>query len=108
MSCGHAGAPEVGVHQGSVLSPLLFIIVLQAITEEFKTGYPWDIYIYIYYFFFCLVGKRTRLSSPPSFTFPAAVAPVSKLLLLVSLQLLLLHAIVAAADGGREKCYPKS
>ena len=27
---------QVGVHQGSVLSPFLFIIVLQAITEEFK------------------------------------------------------------------------
>ncbi|CAI9715052.1 Hypothetical predicted protein [Octopus vulgaris] len=34
---------EVGVHQGSVLSPLLFIIVLQAITEEFKTGCPWEL-----------------------------------------------------------------
>ncbi|WP_347046853.1 RNA-directed DNA polymerase, partial [Escherichia coli] len=34
---------KVGVHQGSVLSPLLFIIVLQAITEEFKTGCPWEL-----------------------------------------------------------------
>ncbi|MCP3657197.1 MAG: hypothetical protein GY766_20280 [Herbaspirillum sp.] len=34
---------QVGVHQGSVLSPLLFIIVLQAITEEFKTGCPWEL-----------------------------------------------------------------
>ena len=28
---------EVGVHQGSVLSPLLFIIVLEALSREFRT-----------------------------------------------------------------------
>ena len=28
----------VGVHQGSVLSPLLFIIVLEALSSEFCTG----------------------------------------------------------------------
>ena len=28
---------KVGVHQGSVLSPLLFIIVLEALTREFCT-----------------------------------------------------------------------
>ena len=28
----------VGVHQGSVLSPLLFIIVLEALSMEFRTG----------------------------------------------------------------------
>ena len=28
---------QVGVHQGSVLSPVLFIIILQAITEELNT-----------------------------------------------------------------------
>uniref|UniRef100_A0A0L8HFH9 Reverse transcriptase domain-containing protein n=1 Tax=Octopus bimaculoides TaxID=37653 RepID=A0A0L8HFH9_OCTBM len=33
----------VGVHQGSVLSPLLFIIILQAITEEFKSGCHWEL-----------------------------------------------------------------
>ena len=31
---------EVGVHQGSVLSPLLFIIVLEALTREMRTGFP--------------------------------------------------------------------
>ena len=30
----------VGVHQGSVLSPLLFIIVLEATSREFRTGCP--------------------------------------------------------------------
>ena len=29
---------EVGVHQGSVLSPLLFIIVLEALSREFREG----------------------------------------------------------------------
>ena len=30
----------VGVHHGSVLSPLLFIIVLEALSREFRTGCP--------------------------------------------------------------------
>ena len=33
----------VGVHQGSVLSPLLFIIVLEAISREFRVGLPWEL-----------------------------------------------------------------
>jgi len=33
---------QVGVHQGSVLSPLLFIIVLEALSREFRTGCPWE------------------------------------------------------------------
>ena len=33
----------VGVHQGSVLSPLLFIIVLDALSREFRTGCPWEL-----------------------------------------------------------------
>ena len=33
----------VGVHQGSVLSPLLFIIVLEALSREFRTGCPWKL-----------------------------------------------------------------
>ena len=34
---------EFGVHQGSVLSPLLFIIVLEALSREFRTGCPWEL-----------------------------------------------------------------
>ncbi len=31
---------KVGVHQGSVLSPLLFIMVLEASSREFRVGLP--------------------------------------------------------------------
>ena len=33
---------KVGVHQGSVLSPLVFIIVLEALSREFHSGVPWE------------------------------------------------------------------
>ena len=33
----------VGVHLGSVLSPLLFIIVLETLSKEFRTGCPWEL-----------------------------------------------------------------
>ena len=33
---------KVGVLQGSVLSPLLFIIVLEALSCEFRCGVPWE------------------------------------------------------------------
>jgi len=32
----------VGVHQGFVLSPLLFILILEALSSEFCTGVPWE------------------------------------------------------------------
>ena len=35
---------KVGFHQGSVLSPLLFIIVLKALSRELCTGTPWDLF----------------------------------------------------------------
>ena len=34
---------KVGVYQGSVLSPLLFILVLEALSREFRTGVPWEL-----------------------------------------------------------------
>ena len=34
---------QVGLHQGSVLSPLLFVIVLEALSKEFCTGSPWEL-----------------------------------------------------------------
>ena len=34
---------KVGVHQGSVLSPLLFIIVMEALSREFHTAHPWEL-----------------------------------------------------------------
>ena len=34
---------KVGVHQGSVLSPLLFIMVLDALSTEFRVGLPWEL-----------------------------------------------------------------
>ena len=34
---------KVGVHQGSVLNPLLFIIVLEALSRRFKVGLPFEI-----------------------------------------------------------------
>ena len=32
---------EVGLHQGSALSPLLFVIIIDVITEEIDEGTPW-------------------------------------------------------------------
>ena len=34
---------EFGVHQGSVLSPLLLILVLEALLYEFHIGVPWKL-----------------------------------------------------------------
>ena len=34
---------KVGVNQGSVLSPLLSITVLEALTREFRTSCPWEL-----------------------------------------------------------------
>ena len=33
----------VGVPQGSILSPLLFILVLEALSQELWTGVPWEL-----------------------------------------------------------------
>ena len=34
---------KFGVHQGSVISTLLFIIVLEALSKEFNVGSPWEL-----------------------------------------------------------------
>ena len=41
--CSEPFEVKVGVHQGSRLSPLLFITVLDAISNETRRGLPWDI-----------------------------------------------------------------
>ena len=33
----------VGMHQGSALSPLLFVIVMEAISREFRVALPWEL-----------------------------------------------------------------
>ena len=34
---------KVGLHQGSVLSPLLFLIVMEAVTRDVRVGLPWEL-----------------------------------------------------------------
>ena len=34
---------QVGVHQGSALSPILFITILDAVTETCRSGAPWEL-----------------------------------------------------------------
>ena len=34
---------KVGIHQGSVLSPILFAIVLEALSRGFSAGLPWEL-----------------------------------------------------------------
>jgi len=34
---------KVGMHQGSALSPLLFVIVMEAISREFKVALQWEL-----------------------------------------------------------------
>ena len=34
---------KVGMHQGSTLSPLLFVIVTEAISREFRVALPWEL-----------------------------------------------------------------
>jgi len=33
---------KVGMHRGSALSPLLFVIVMEALSREFRFALPWD------------------------------------------------------------------
>ena len=34
---------KVGMHQGSGLSPLLFVIVMEAISSEYRVALPWEL-----------------------------------------------------------------
>jgi len=34
---------KVGLHQGSILSPLLFVIVMEMVTRELRDGLPWEL-----------------------------------------------------------------
>jgi len=35
---------KVGMHLGSALSPLLFLIVMEALSREFRVALPWELY----------------------------------------------------------------
>ena len=41
---GNKFSVKVGIHQGSVLSPLLFIIVLEALSSECRNRSVWELY----------------------------------------------------------------
>jgi len=34
---------KVGMHQGSALSPLLFMIVMETLSREFRVALPWEL-----------------------------------------------------------------
>jgi len=34
---------KVGMHQGSALSPLLFVIVIEALSREYRVTLPWEL-----------------------------------------------------------------
>jgi len=34
---------KVGMNQGSALSPLLFVIVMEALSREFRVALPWEL-----------------------------------------------------------------
>jgi len=34
---------KVGMHQGSALRPLLFVIVMEALSREFRVALPWEL-----------------------------------------------------------------
>jgi len=58
---GNSNSVEVkdGMHQGSALSPLLFVIVMEALSRQFRVALPWELlsacinhnlgFIHIYY-----------------------------------------------------------
>ena len=59
---------RVDVHQGSVLSPILFIIILEALSREFRAGVPWEDT-----FFFSSVVPRARHCGIPAILTPMSL-----------------------------------
>ena len=43
MADGRHFEVKVGMHQGSGLSPLLFVIVMEAVSGEFGVALPWGL-----------------------------------------------------------------
>ena len=43
QGCSTEFEVKVGVHQGSVLSPLLFVTVMEVVTWGVKEGLPWEL-----------------------------------------------------------------
>ena len=43
VSYSHEVEVKDGVHEGSVLSSLLFIIVSEALSRDFRTNCPWEL-----------------------------------------------------------------
>jgi len=43
QSCLCTQVQKVDMHQGSALSPLLFVIVMDAISREFRVALPWEL-----------------------------------------------------------------
>jgi len=43
---GNSNCSEVKVstHQGTALTPLLFVIVMEALSREFRVALPWELY----------------------------------------------------------------
>jgi len=58
--CGNSSGFEVkvGMHQGSVLSPLLFVVVMEAISREFRVALPWEL---LYADDFVLIAETKRI-----------------------------------------------
>jgi len=40
---GHGFEVNIGMHQGSALNPLLFVIVMEASSSEFRVALPWEL-----------------------------------------------------------------